>query len=81
MLPVIQLMALELAETLRVGSLERFEVYQPGELVSVLYGPLMGHSGAIVNRKGKDHWVVEIQPQKTKILVPGFLLQPISPVR
>jgi len=71
-LPAAQLVALKMAEGSKPGV-----TYPTGSKVRVLYGPLHGACGTIVGRKSKDHWLVEIQGLRQRVLLPGFLLQSI----
>jgi hypothetical protein len=75
-LPVEQLEALEMAATMRPDALDRSGAFSLGQLVSVLYGPLRGHTGPIIARKGRDRWIVDMRG--TRVQVPSFLLQPFG---
>jgi hypothetical protein len=75
-LPIDQLSTLEIAATMRPDAPERLDVYRCGQCVSIVYGPMHGHSGAILGRKGHSRWIVEICGQR--VIVPAFLLRPVG---
>ena len=54
--------------------------FSPGQAVRVVYGPLQGHNGTVVCRKGRDRWVIQIDGGR-QVSVPGFLVQPAGIIK
>jgi hypothetical protein len=77
-LPDEQLVGLRGMESRKRTDRDGFAAFCPGAHVRLLYGPLHGLSAVVINRKGRDHWVVELTGLRRRVLAPSFLLQAIS---
>ena len=74
LVPVEQLQILETIAPLRANNSAPIS-FHPGDQIRVIYGPLCGHRGSIVSRKGRDRWLVELVGLGIRVWVPSFLLQ------
>jgi transcription antitermination factor NusG len=66
-LPVDQLLAMQMGKPGRND-----EQFTPGEAVRIIAGPMAGLGGVVLNRKGRDRWLLDISG--ARVLVPGFLI-------